>query len=158
MSMEIKVNKDIAQYTESVFWGLSLRQIILGVLAIGAAVGAFFGLRGIIHSKDLLSMVTVVAAAPIAAAAFFRPQGMPLERYVLAWLLSMLYPYVIAYKAENGWYREIQKLQKRQRAQDRRDRLKTLPATLWKCAVIKVSQVFKKGPPKQEGDDHEHSL
>ena len=43
--MEVKINKEIRNYTESMFLGLSLRQFIFSVLACGVAVGLYFLLR-----------------------------------------------------------------------------------------------------------------
>ena len=43
--MEVKINKEIRNYTESMFFGLSLRQFIFSALACGVAVGLFFLLR-----------------------------------------------------------------------------------------------------------------
>ena len=39
--MEVKINKEIRNYTESMFFGLSLRQFIFSVLACGVAVGLY---------------------------------------------------------------------------------------------------------------------
>ena len=36
--MEVKINREIRNYTESMFFGLSLRQFIFSVLACGVAV------------------------------------------------------------------------------------------------------------------------
>ncbi len=43
--MEVKINREIRSYTESMFFGLSMRQFIFSVLAIGVAVGLYFLLR-----------------------------------------------------------------------------------------------------------------
>lgn len=43
--MEIKINKEIKEYTETMFFGLSVRQFIFALLACGAAVGIYFGCR-----------------------------------------------------------------------------------------------------------------
>ena len=43
--MEVKVNKEIRDYTESMFFGLSLRQFIFSVLACLIAACVYFGLR-----------------------------------------------------------------------------------------------------------------
>ena len=40
--MEIKINREIRDYHESMFMGLSLRQTLCSLLAIGAAVGLYF--------------------------------------------------------------------------------------------------------------------
>ena len=43
--MEVKMNKEIRDYQESMFMGLNVRQGICSVLAILTAVGFYFGLR-----------------------------------------------------------------------------------------------------------------
>ena len=43
--MEVKINREIRNYTESMFFGLSMRQFIFSVLACGVAVGLYFILR-----------------------------------------------------------------------------------------------------------------
>ena len=40
--MEIKVPKEVRQYHESIFFGLSLRQFGCSLAAVGAAVGLYF--------------------------------------------------------------------------------------------------------------------
>ena len=42
--MEVKINKEIRNYTESMFFGLSLRQFIFSVLACAVAVGLYNGM------------------------------------------------------------------------------------------------------------------
>ena len=37
--MEVKINREIRNYTESMFFGLSMRQFVFSVLACGVAVG-----------------------------------------------------------------------------------------------------------------------
>ena len=41
--MEVKMNKEIRNYQESMFMGLNLRQCIFSLLAIAVAVGIYFG-------------------------------------------------------------------------------------------------------------------
>lgn len=43
--MEIKINREIREYTEAMYFGLSLRQFVCAVLACGVAVGLYFLLR-----------------------------------------------------------------------------------------------------------------
>lgn len=43
--MEVKINREIRNYTESMFFGLSLRQFIFSVLACAVAVGLYFLLK-----------------------------------------------------------------------------------------------------------------
>lgn len=51
--MEVKINKEIRNYTESMFFGLSMRQFLFSVLACGVAVGLFFQLRGRFGTETL---------------------------------------------------------------------------------------------------------
>lgn len=43
--MEIKINKEIRNYKETIFFGLSMRQFVCAVLAVGVAVGLYFALN-----------------------------------------------------------------------------------------------------------------
>ena len=57
--MEVKINKEIRNYTESMFFGLSLRQFIFSVLACGMEVVLYFllsGLSGMEGSACLVMM------------------------------------------------------------------------------------------------------
>ena len=42
--MEVKINREIRNYTEAMFCGLSLRQFILSACACAVAVGLYFHL------------------------------------------------------------------------------------------------------------------
>lgn len=46
--MEVKINREIRDYQESIFFGLNLRQLVFSILAIGVAVGIYFGLNNIL--------------------------------------------------------------------------------------------------------------
>ena len=60
--LEVKINKEIRNYTESMFFGLSLRQFIFSALACGVAVGLFFLLRP--HfGTETLSWVCILGAS-----------------------------------------------------------------------------------------------
>ena len=48
ISIEIKVNKEVRDFQESVFFGLTLRQCLFALAAILAAVAVYFGLRNVI--------------------------------------------------------------------------------------------------------------
>ena len=85
--MEIKVNKEIRKYQESLFFGLSIRQFICSLLAVSVAVGIYFLLR-LPLGEETVSWVCILAAAPIAAAGFFNYNGLNLERFLWAWIKS----------------------------------------------------------------------
>ena len=85
--MEIKINKEIRAYRETLFFGLSVRQFVCSVLAVGAAVGLYFSLSQVLD-RETVSWVCIVGAAPVAAAGFFQYNGLTLERFLWAWLKS----------------------------------------------------------------------
>ena len=82
--MEIKINKEIRNYKETIFFGLSMRQFVCAVLAVGVAVGLYFGLSQF-ADRETVSWVCIVGAAPIAAAGFFHYNGLTLEQFLWAW-------------------------------------------------------------------------
>jgi hypothetical protein len=99
--MEIKINREIRDYTESMFFGLSLRQFFFSVLAIGVAVGAYFGLRPYLGTETV-SWVCVLGAAPFAAMGFIKYNGMTAEQFVWAWIKSeFIMPKKLVFRAEN---------------------------------------------------------
>lgn len=108
--MEIKVNKEIGNYTESVFFGLSLRQFIFSALACGVAVLLYFLLRG--HfGIETLSWVCILGAVPFGALGFVKYNGMNAEEFVIAWIKSeILMPKVLFFKPEN-FYEELLKIE-----------------------------------------------
>lgn len=61
--MEVKINREIRNYTESMFFGLSLRQFIFSVLACGVAVGLYFLLRPYVGTETV-SWVCILGSAP----------------------------------------------------------------------------------------------
>lgn len=67
--MEIKINKEIRNYTESMFFGLSMRQFFFAVIGVGFAVLMYFSLRSVLGTETL-SWVCMLAAAPFVAMGF----------------------------------------------------------------------------------------
>ena len=72
--LEIKINKEIRDYQEAVFMGLSLRQFLFSLLAIAVAVGVYFGLQGVLGAETI-SWLCVIAAFPFAILGFVKYHG-----------------------------------------------------------------------------------
>ena len=70
-----------------IFFGLPMRQFVCAVLAVGVAVGLYFGMSRI-ADRETVSWVCIVGAAPIAAAGFFHYNGLTLEKFLWAWFKS----------------------------------------------------------------------
>ncbi len=102
--MEIRINKEIKDYHESLFFGLSMRQFVCSLAAVGAAVGIYFGLSNVLD-KETVSWLCIVCAAPLAAAGFFKYNGLNFEQFVVAYVYSeFLCSGVRTYQSENYLY------------------------------------------------------
>ena len=102
--MEVKINREIREYTEAMFFGLSMRQFVFSVLACGVAVALYFFLRPYLD-METISWMCVLGAAPFAAIGFIRYHGMNAEQFLWAWLKSeILLPKRMLCEPENIYY------------------------------------------------------
>ena len=85
--MEVKINREIRDYTESMFFGLSLRQFIFSLSAVAVAVGIYFILKPYV-GIETVSWICILCAAPFAVMGFLRYNGMTAERFIWAWVYS----------------------------------------------------------------------
>lgn len=105
--MEVKINREIRNYTESMFFGLSMRQFIFSILAIGVAVGLYFLLKPYVGTETV-SWMCILGAAPFAALGFITYHGMTAEQFIWAWLKSeLLEPRQIRFEANNIYYEAL---------------------------------------------------
>ena len=115
--MEVKINREIRQYTESIFFGLSMRQFIFSIFACLAAVLLYFILRPYL-GLETLSWVCILGACPFAVLGFVTYNGMTAEQFIFAWFKSeILTPKRLTFKATNIYYETnketIEKLEKK---------------------------------------------
>ena len=102
--MEVRINREIRDYTESMFFGLSLRQFIFSVLAVGIAVGIYLGLNPIIGTETT-SWLCIVSAFPFAVIGFLKYNGMTAEKFIWAWIKStFLIPKILTFGNTNYYY------------------------------------------------------
>ena len=105
--MEVKINKEIRNYTESMFFGLSMRQFIFSVLACGVAVALYFLLRPY-FGTETLSWMCILGASPFAALGFIKYNGMTAEQFVWAWIKSeFLMPKKLLFSPDNLYYEAL---------------------------------------------------
>ena len=105
--MEVKINKEIRNYTESMFFGLSMRQFIFSVLAIVVAVVLYFVLKPIVGMEPV-SWVCILGAAPFAAIGFVTYHGMTAEQFLWAWIKSeILMPKRLTFRPTNLYYEAL---------------------------------------------------
>lgn len=102
--MEVRINREIRDYTESMFFGLSLRQFFFSVLACGVAVGIYLGLNPILGTETT-SWLCIVAAFPFAVMGFLKYNGMTAEKFIWAWIKStFMVPKVLTFGNTNYYY------------------------------------------------------
>jgi hypothetical protein len=105
--MEIKINREIREYTESMFFGLSLRQFVFSLLAVAVAVCVYFMFREPL-GIETVSWVCMLGAAPFAAMGFIKYNGMTAERFIWAWIKSeFLIPKRLMFRADNIYYEAL---------------------------------------------------
>ena len=99
--MEVKINKDIREFSENIFFGLSLRQFIFSILACLVAVVLYFLLKPF-FGIETLSWVCILGAAPFAALGFIKYNGMTAEEFVIAFIKSeILMPRHLTFNSQN---------------------------------------------------------
>lgn len=99
--MEVKINREIRDYQENIFFGLNLRQLVFSILAIVVAVGIYFGLRDVLGTETV-SWMCILGAIPFGAMGFIRYNGMTAEQLAAAYIKSeILCPKHLCFDGEN---------------------------------------------------------
>ena len=88
--MEVKINREIRNYTEAMFFGLSLRQFIFSACACVVAVGIYFLLKPYVGTETVSWMCIL---------------GMTAEKFIYAWIKSeFLMPKKLTFRSTNTYY------------------------------------------------------
>ena len=96
--MEIKINKEIKDYNETMFFGLSVRQFFFSILACASAVLVYF-LCEPYMGTEITSWLCMLGAVPFAIFGFARYNGMYAEQIIKAWIRSeVLMPRYLLFK------------------------------------------------------------
>ena len=99
--MEVKINREIRQYTESIFFGLSMRQFLFSIIALIVSVVLYFILKPY-FGIETLSWVCILGATPFAAFGFIKYNGMTAEELVIAFIKSeILMPSHLTFSSQN---------------------------------------------------------
>lgn len=105
--MEVKINREIRNYTESMFFGLSMRQFFFSILACGAAVGLYFLLRPYVGTETV-SWMCILGTAPFGTLGFVKYHGMNAEQFLWTWIKSeILLPKRLVFQSENIYYEAL---------------------------------------------------
>ncbi len=102
--MEVKINREIRDYQEAIFFGLNLRQLVFSLLAIAVAVGLYFGLRDTLGTETV-SWLCILGAVPFGAMGFVKYNGMSAEQFIAAYVKSeFLMSKHLTFQSENIYY------------------------------------------------------
>ena len=119
--MEVKINREIREYTESMYFGLSLRQFIFSVLACVVAIAAYFISRPL-FGLEVASWLCVIVAFPFAIMGFVKYNGMPAEKFFIAWFKSeFLIPKKLTFRNSNVYYNLLEEGRKAKRKERKKN-------------------------------------
>ncbi len=110
--MEVKINKEIRDYTEGILLGLSLRQCLFSFFACVMAV-IFYSLCIDRLGMEITSWLCMISAAPFVALGFIRYQGMNAEQIVVCVIRSLLIKqHNLIFKPQNLYYEYLKEILK----------------------------------------------
>lgn len=102
--MEVKINKEIRSYKENIYFGLTVRQFIFSLLACIVALFLYIIFNKLVGT-EMSSWICMLGAFPFAFLGFFNYNGMPAEKFVLAWIKSeLLVSKQLTFKPTNFYY------------------------------------------------------
>ncbi|NMA17243.1 MAG: PrgI family protein [Clostridiaceae bacterium] len=87
--MDMKINKEIMDYSEKIFFGLTGRQFFLCLLGLAVSVTLFFVFP---FSVDAKLFLCILAITPFALAAFLKIGGLNMEEYLKRWINKVRTP------------------------------------------------------------------
>ena len=104
--MEIKVNKEVRNYTENIFLGLSIRQCIFSNIACIVAILIYYLCIDSL-GMEITSWLCMLGAAPFTSLGFITYQNMNVEQIIMtAWHSFLLSKTDLIYKPFN-LYQEL---------------------------------------------------
>lgn len=97
--IEIRIPKEIKNYREKFFFGLTVRQCICAAIALLLCVPLYiFG--GKILPQELVAWLVLIVAAPLMLVGFFRYNDMTFEKFAAEWLYFNFSPQKRVYAYE----------------------------------------------------------
>ena len=98
------MNKEVTEYRENVFMGLSVRKVVWLVLAGIVAICVYFWAKPR-FGENVTSILCMVSAVPCILMGFFRRNGLYFDRYILTvFRFYFVVPRFLYFKSENPLY------------------------------------------------------
>lgn len=104
----VRIPDEIRKYKEKIMFGLTARQLIAIVLALGVCVPLYMFGKDYIHD-EILSWLIIIIAVALGSFGFFTFHGMPAEKFAVVMVKFFIFPPKRKYKVENafrGWQNE----------------------------------------------------
>lgn len=99
----VRIPEEIKKYKEKIAFGLTSRQLVSSIIALAVCVPLYWFGRSYIP-EDVLSWLIILIALPLLAIGFFHFNGMPFEKFIVAWLkFEILFPRKRKFKTENAF-------------------------------------------------------
>lgn len=99
--IEIRIPKEIKEFKEKLFFGMTIRQLVATIVAIGINVPLYIKGKEYL-GDDLTSWLVIIIAIPISLLGFFKYNQMPFERFIKVMLeFHFILPQKSSYKTEN---------------------------------------------------------
>jgi hypothetical protein len=106
--VEIKINKEIRNYNEYIFFGLSLRQFIFTILSCISAVLVYLIGKTILPTR-IVSWLCILVSFPFIAIGFLTYNGMKAEEFLVVLIkYYFIVPRKLLFKPTN-FYEELMK-------------------------------------------------
>ena len=102
--MEVIINKDIREYSEHMFFGLTMRQTGFAAAGIAVSVAIYFLAKPIL-GLEVTTWLCVFAVVPFAVMGFIRINGLSAEQYAWAYFrTNFIVPRKLPCRPESLYY------------------------------------------------------
>ncbi|MBC6679557.1 PrgI family protein [Zhenpiania hominis] len=112
MKLETRINKEIRNYSEQIFFGMNLRETFFSAAAVVASITTYFAAIPYFH-VEIVSWLCILAAAPFGFLGFFHWHELSAEQIAMLLLKEACSPRIMLYKSRNVFYELEQEVQKR---------------------------------------------
>ena len=148
--MIIEINKDIEKYQESVAMGLTAKQLIYSVLALGSGCLIVF----LLYEKIGLTFscyVAVPIVAPIALCGFYSYNGMGFVEVFTRYMRSIFRNKALVFKASG--YREMREEIRARKEAEKRAAVRKIKEERKQMRKERIKEMIRK--PKRKNVDKE---
>ena len=121
--MEVKINKEIGDYNEQLFFGFSPRQTLTAIIIVFTSIAIAIITGNIDLDNSVTALLIIIICGPIAFLGFYSYNGLSAWQLILALVRStILMPPYLTYQSENIYYDLFRSYKKEVRPKVKRDK------------------------------------